>query len=61
MGDVIGITELMNARVTYLQSLPEFTAIPPAISNITSSPVNPIPHSTVTISAQITNATNVYL
>jgi hypothetical protein len=61
MGDIIGITELMNARVTYLQSLPEFTAIPPAISNITSSPVNPIPHSTVTISAQITNATNVYL
>ena len=61
MGDVIGITELMNARVTYLQSLPEFTAIPPAISNITSDPANPIPHSTITISAQITNATDVYL
>ena len=60
-GNVIGITELMNARVTYLQSLPEFTAIPPTISNITSNPANPIPHSTVTISAQITNATDAYL
>ena len=36
--------DVMNARVTYLQSLPESIAIPPAISNITSSPANPIPH-----------------
>ena len=58
---IVGISELMNARVTYLQSLPEFTAVPPTISTITSSPTNPIPHSSVSISAQITNATNVFL
>ena len=51
----------MGARISYIKSLPEFTAIPPTISNITSSPSNPTPHTSVTISAQITNATDVFL
>ena len=58
---IVGITELMGARISYIQSLPEFTAIPPTIGNITSSPSNPTPHTSVTISAQVTNATDVFL
>ncbi|MBC8267094.1 MAG: CotH kinase family protein [Flavobacteriales bacterium] len=58
---IVGISQLMGARTTFIQSLPEFTAIPPTISNITSSPISPTPHSTVTISAEITNATEAYL
>jgi len=58
---IVGISELMNARILYIQSLPEFTATPPTFSNITSNPVNPTPYSSVTISAEITNATDAYL
>ena len=58
---IIGITELMGARVSFIQSLPEFTATPPIISNITSNPTNPTPHSSVSISAQINNANDVIL
>ena len=58
---IVGISELMNPRISFIQSLPEFIATPPTISNITSSPSNPTPHSTVTISAQITNATDAIL
>ena len=58
---IIGITELMNARVVFIQSLPEFLATPPSISNITSNPTNPTPHSSVIISAQISNVTEAIL
>jgi len=58
---IVGLTELMDARVNYIQALPEFTATPPTISNITASPANPTPHSTVTISAEITNVSDAYL
>ncbi len=58
---IVGITELMNARVVFIQSLPEFIATPPTISNITSNPTNPTPHSSVSISVQITNASDVIL
>ena len=58
---IIGITELMDARVTYLQSLPEFTAIPPAISNVSSSPTSVLPHTTVSITASVSNSNYVYL
>ncbi len=58
---IVGITELMAARVTFIQSLPEFAATPPTISNITSNPTNPTPHSSVSISVQITNASDVIL
>ena len=33
----IGLTELMDARVSYLQSTPEFIATPPSINNISVS------------------------
>ncbi len=58
---IIGITELMGARISYIQALPEFTATTPIINNIVSSPSNPTPHTSVTISAQVTNASDVFL
>jgi CotH kinase protein/Lamin Tail Domain/Secretion system C-terminal sorting domain len=55
-----GIVELMDARNTYLLSLPEFTATTPTISNITTP--SSIPQSsTITITADITNTSYVYL
>ena len=58
---IVGLTELMDPRVTYLQGLLEFTASPPTINNISSNPISVTPHSSVTISAQVSNATEVFL
>lgn len=55
---VPGIKQLMNARVSYLQSQPEFIAATPLITSITSSVVNPVFASNFTITANITNALN---
>ena len=55
-----GIAELMGARDTYLNTLPELTATPPTISNITT-PVSIAQSATITITADITNATYAYL
>ena len=59
IGNNIGLTELMDARVSYLQSIPEFTAIPPTVSVLNSSSV--LPHSTINITADIQNSNYVYL
>ncbi len=56
-----GITNLMNARNTYLMSQSDFLATPPTITNIVPSAVTPALNSTVTINANITSATSVYL
>jgi len=61
VGNVIGITELMNARVMYLQSLPEFTAIPPSISGVSSTPTSVLPHTTISITASVSNSNYAYL
>lgn len=60
---VPGISNLMNARVTYLQATADFTYTTPTISSITSNTLTPALGSTVTISANITNANSggVYL
>ena len=58
---ITGITELMNARITYLQGLNEFTATPPTVSNISSNPTNVLPHSTINITAEISNSNYAYL
>ena len=55
-----GIAELMGARDTYLNTLPELTAIPPTISNITT-PAIIAQSATITITADITNTTYAYL
>jgi len=59
VNSIIGISELMNDRITFLQSLPYFTALPPTISVSNSSSV--LPHSTVNITAAISNTNYAYL
>ena len=58
---IIGISELMNARIIFLQSLSEFTSSPPVISNISSDPIAVLPHTTISITANISNSNYVYL
>lgn len=55
-----GITFLMNARNTYLNSTPEFQQVAPVISAITPSNVFPLINSAVYITATVSNATAVY-
>ena len=61
VADIIGLSELMDNRVSFLQALPEFTAAQPIVSNIGSSPSIVLPHSSVNITAEISNANYVYL
>ena len=56
---VIGISELMNDRVTFLQNLPEFTTNPPTVSVLNSNSV--LPHTITNIIANVQNANYVYL
>lgn len=63
MGTIPGITNLMAARITYLQSTTEFQAVAPTISAVTPSNTAPLLGSTVTITANVTttNTNAVYL
>ena len=61
IGNNIGLTELMDARVSFLQALPEFIATPPSISSVSSSPTSVLPHTTVSITASIANSNYAYL
>ena len=56
---IIGISELMNDRITFLQNLPEFTTNPPTVSVLNSNSV--LPHTTTNIIANVQNANYVYL
>ncbi|MEO6692496.1 MAG: CotH kinase family protein, partial [Saprospiraceae bacterium] len=60
-GTAPGISTLMNARLAYFKTVPEFNAIPPVISNINTVTKNPKVGDTVWINARITNVTNAYL
>jgi hypothetical protein len=51
----------MDARVSFLQALPEFIATPPSISSVSSSPTSVLPHTTVSITASIANSNYAYL
>lgn len=53
---VPGIANLMSARASYLQSTSDFLASPPIISNVLSSDSFPNLNTSVTITAQVTNA-----
>ncbi len=57
----IGIVELMDARVAYLNTHSSLLAAAPAITNITVSPNNPSSNSSVWINADINNANSVTL
>lgn len=54
-----GITQLMDARVTYLQSNSEYTKVGPVISNIQNTGITI--NSSTTITTDITNGTYAYL
>ena len=58
---VPGIQNLMNSRVSYLQSFPEFQAVPPQIVTVTPSVLQPTLNQQMYITAQVNNASEVYL
>jgi len=60
-GSAPGIRNLMNGRTTYLLNLSDFTQTQPTISNIQVSNSSPLINDVVTITAEITNETDVYL
>ena len=61
VANIIGISELMIARASHLQGLAEFTAVPPVVTNISTSPANVLPHTSVSITAAISNSNYAYL
>lgn len=58
-----GLSTLIDGRLTYLQSLPDFTNTPPAISGVKANDTIPVLNNPVSISASVTNTTTgeVYL
>jgi hypothetical protein len=58
---VPGISSLMAARLSYLQALPDFTAVLPSITTPLVSNANPNVFTTVYVTASVSNASNVYL
>ncbi|UKN00108.1 CotH kinase family protein [Paracrocinitomix mangrovi] len=60
LGFRAGLESLMSGRLTYLNGLPEFQALQPTISNI-NAPSSPDPFSSVSITAEVTDANDVYL
>jgi hypothetical protein len=57
----IGITQLMDGRIAYLNAQYEFQALAPAISNIIYSPIQVSPNTDVWITAEASNADLVQL
>jgi spore coat protein CotH len=57
----VGISQLMDARNTYLIGTPYFQLAQPLISEVTHDPQTIVPNSDVTILAQISNASYAYL
>nr|MBN2278554.1 CotH kinase family protein [candidate division Zixibacteria bacterium] len=60
-GNKIGITQLMDARVSYLSGQTFYTATPPTITNILHSPETVLNGTTIAITATATNMTSVLL
>jgi hypothetical protein len=58
---VPGISNLMNARLTYLQGTIDFGYATPTITAISASTNSPAINSTVTITANVVNTNTVYL
>ena len=61
VANIPGISELITSRVSYLQTLSDFSSTPPVITNINSLALNILPHSTVNITAEISNSNYAYL
>jgi hypothetical protein len=60
-GGTVGIYQLMDARATYLEGTSAFAAVPPTITSVTSSNNFPFYLETVTITANVSNANDVYI
>ncbi len=58
---VPGISNLMNSRLTSLQANTDFNYTSPTITAVTSNNLSPQLNNTITITANVTNATTVYL
>ncbi|MFN5184039.1 MAG: CotH kinase family protein [Bacteroidota bacterium] len=58
---VPGISLLMNARSNYLNSTAEFLASQPSVSNINADSANSSINDSITITAYVNNANNVFL
>jgi hypothetical protein len=56
-----GVTELMNARTSYLYSTTEFQQVPPVISAVNPSNSFPTLNSSIYFTASVSNANAVYL
>ncbi len=54
---IVGITQLMDGRINYLMSLPEFSAAAPQISNVQTSTNFAQPNTSVSITVSVVNAT----
>jgi spore coat protein CotH len=58
---IVGLTQLMNARCSYLMSLPEFQTTTPAVAGVDCHPGQAPPNSYVSFVAQVTGADSVFL
>lgn len=58
---IVGLTELMNARRSYILGLPQFSAPAPVVSAIAVEPAVPRPRAVVTFRATVTGADSVFL
>ena len=61
VSNIIGISELINSRLSYIKSTTEFSASPPTISSVASNILTALPHTTINITANITNTNYAYL
>ena len=61
VSNIIGISELINSRVNFIQSTTDFAASPPTISSVASNISSALPHTTINITANITNTNYAYL
>jgi hypothetical protein len=58
---IAGIMDVVNNRKPYLLNYPDLTYAPPVISDVTQNIQHPTSSETVYVSAQISNATSVFL
>ncbi len=61
VGQSVGISQLMDARNTYLNGTPYFQLAQPLISEISHDPQTIVPNADVTVLARISNAAYAYL
>lgn len=56
-----GLTELMEARKTFLNGTPEFMLVAPVLTSVMASDTTPLLNATIYITATVTGASTVYL